>query len=79
MKKRLQNKWSYGQHFFPPDIKQKEWLSEKGRIDTLIGLGIEPTICHRAQDPGWHQRGAPDARSISDRSGAVRSWPGGVT
>jgi hypothetical protein len=26
------------------DIKQKEWLSEKSRIESLIGLGIEPTI-----------------------------------
>jgi hypothetical protein len=56
--KKHKNKWSYGEHYFPHDIKQKEWLSEKSRIETLISMGIEPTI-------------APD-HSVMDGINAVR-------
>jgi hypothetical protein len=49
---RRQVKWKYGSHYFPHDIKQKEWLSEKSRIESLEGLGIEVTVVpdHRVMD-----------------------------
>jgi hypothetical protein len=62
--KRLLRKWKYGTHYFPHDIKQKEWLSEKSRIESLIGLGIEPTVVpdHRVMD------GINAVRRMLDRS-----------
>jgi hypothetical protein len=44
VEKRLQYKWKYGAHYFPHDVKQKEWLSEKSRIESLERLGIEVTV-----------------------------------
>jgi hypothetical protein len=62
--KRLLRKWKYGIHYFPHDIKQKEWLSEKSRIESLIGLGIEPIVVpdHRVMD------GINAVRRMLDRS-----------
>jgi hypothetical protein len=52
VEKRLQYKWRYGSHYFPHDIKQREWLSEKSRIESLESLGIEVTVVpdHRVMD-----------------------------
>ena len=62
--KRLLREWKYCTHYFPHDIKQKEWLSEKSRIESLIGLGIEPTVVpdHRVMD------GINAVRRMFDRS-----------
>jgi hypothetical protein len=62
--KKLLRKWKYGEHFFPHDVKQKEWLSDKSRIETLSGLGIEPSICpdHRVMD------GVNAVRRVLDRT-----------
>jgi hypothetical protein len=50
--KKYLHKWRYGTHYFPHDIKQSEWLSEKSRVETLVSLGIEPVIApdHRILD-----------------------------
>jgi len=50
--KKVQHKWRYGRHYFPADVKQKEWLSERSRIESLSSLGIEPEVVpeHRVMD-----------------------------
>lgn len=35
--------WTYGRHYFPHDAKVREW-GTRGRIETLVGLGIAPLI-----------------------------------
>jgi phage terminase large subunit len=52
LEKKYQYKWRYGRHYFPADVKQKEWLSEKSRIESLNSLGIEPEVVpeHRILD-----------------------------
>jgi phage terminase large subunit len=42
--KRLQHKWTYGEHYFPHDIQHREFTSGKSRKDTLAGKGIEATV-----------------------------------
>lgn len=34
----------YGDHFFPHDVAQREWLAGKSREETLLNLGIKPII-----------------------------------
>jgi hypothetical protein len=50
--KKYKYKWRYGRHYFPHDIKQSEWISDKSRVETLISMGIEPQIApdHRVLD-----------------------------
>jgi hypothetical protein len=40
--KRLQHKWTYGEHYFPHDISHREFTSGKSRKDTLAGKGDSP-------------------------------------
>jgi phage terminase large subunit len=42
--KRRKYGWAYGEHFFPHDIKVREFTSGKSRLNTLAGLGIEATV-----------------------------------
>lgn len=42
--KRREHRIIYGQHFFPPDIQVRELSTGMSRVDTLRGLGIEPSI-----------------------------------
>jgi phage terminase large subunit len=42
--KRRKYDWTYGDHFFPHDIKVREFTSGKSRLNTLAGLGIEATV-----------------------------------
>ena len=42
--KRRKYGWVYGDHFFPHDIKVREFTSGKSRLNTLAGLGIEATV-----------------------------------
>jgi hypothetical protein len=42
--KRRKYGWTYGDHFFPHDIKVREFTSGKSRLNTLAGLGIEATV-----------------------------------
>jgi hypothetical protein len=42
--KRRKYGWTYGEHFFPHDIKVREFTSGKSRLNTLAGLGIEATV-----------------------------------
>jgi phage terminase large subunit len=42
--KKTQHAWIYGTHYFPHDIAQRELSSGMSRIETLRGLGIEPTV-----------------------------------
>jgi phage terminase large subunit len=46
--KRIAHDWTFGEHFFPHDIKVKEFSSGKSRLDTLAGLGIEATVVPEA-------------------------------
>lgn len=39
--KRMEHKWTYGDHYFPHDVGVREFTSGKSRIDTLAGYGIE--------------------------------------
>jgi hypothetical protein len=83
--KRLEHKWKYGAHYFPHDIKQKEWLSEKSRIESLAGLGIEVTVVpdHRIMDginavPRMLDRAFIDsercARGLEALRNYIREW-----
>jgi phage terminase large subunit len=64
LEKRLLHKFKYGKHYFPHDIKNKEWLSDKSRIDNLESLGIEVTVVpdHRVMD------GINAVRRVLDRA-----------
>jgi phage terminase large subunit len=42
--KRRKYGWTYGDHFFPHDIKVREFTSGKSRLNTLAGLGIEAVV-----------------------------------
>jgi phage terminase large subunit len=42
--KRRKYGWAYGDHFFPHDIKVREFTSGKSRLNTLAGLGIEAVV-----------------------------------
>src|SRR5262249_22950094 len=42
--KRRQYGWTYGDHFFPHDIKVREFTSGKSRLNTLASLGIEAVV-----------------------------------
>ncbi len=44
--KRRDHRWLYGQHFLPHDIQHREMTTGLSRVDTLRGLGIEPTVVH---------------------------------
>jgi len=48
--KKYQHKWRYGRHYFPTDVKQREWLSEKSRVESLNSLGIEPEVVPEQSD-----------------------------
>jgi hypothetical protein len=50
--RRLKHGYKYGRHYFPHDLKQREWTSGKSRFETLLGLGVEPEIVpiHAVED-----------------------------
>jgi phage terminase large subunit len=42
--KRIAGGYKCGEHYFPHDIKVKEFTSGKSRLNTLAGMGIEATV-----------------------------------
>jgi hypothetical protein len=50
--KRFKNRWKYGQHFLPHDVKNRELNTAMSRIETLRGLGVEVEVvpAHHKQD-----------------------------
>src|ERR1700748_1149546 len=39
--KRIEHRWKYGDHYFPHDIKVREFSSGRSRLQSLAALGIE--------------------------------------
>jgi hypothetical protein len=50
--KRVKNRWKYGQHFLPHDVKHRELNTAMSRVESLRTLGVEPEVvpAHHKQD-----------------------------
>jgi phage terminase large subunit len=42
--KRVKHGWKYGDHYFPHDIKHREFTTGKSRLQALAALGIEAVV-----------------------------------
>jgi hypothetical protein len=49
-KRREQNGYSFGAHYFPHDVNNGEISNGKSRFDTLVSLGVTPTAVPRVQN-----------------------------
>jgi hypothetical protein len=62
--KRLKQRWKYGQHWFPHDVKARELNTAMSRVETLRSLGVEPEVV-----PAHHKQDSVNAvRRILDRT-----------
>jgi phage terminase large subunit len=62
--KQIKNRWRYGQHYLPHDVKHRELNTAMSRIETLRSLGIEPEAV-----PAHHKLDSVNAvRRMLDRT-----------
>jgi hypothetical protein len=62
--KRLKQRWKYGQHWFPHDVRARELNTAMSRVETLRSLGVEPEVV-----PAHHKQDSVNAvRRVLDRT-----------